>query len=256
MHIWLTYSLEHKKHGEMIAYRELPPKVEHRRRWCVWVRWDGMDKHTMGRKGGVSRGRRGCPEGLLLIRGVPVKIVGHEENVGARRDEGMARFHNLKAQETECTHQFSTVISVLVKADKHANNFQMFFSILQESRKALLTAFRKRVKRNLHVECAAAQDSIPLYCLGNSGTTLEVEYPGATVPCWLLCYSQLSVWVERPSWRSVIPCAIPSPTWDLQGWERGIRSTTEAPDTGYCNSGSTSWDWRYFHFQVYYWIAQ
>lgn len=43
----------------------------------------------------------------LLIRGVPVKSVGHEENVGSRRDEGMARFHNLKAQETESTHQFS-----------------------------------------------------------------------------------------------------------------------------------------------------
>lgn len=40
-------------------------------------------------------------------------------------------------------------------------------------------------------------------------------------------------WVEQSSWRSVIPCAIPSPTWDLQGWERGIRSTTEAPGRGY-----------------------
>ncbi len=29
----------------------------------------------------------------------------------------------------------TTIISVLVKADKHANDFQMFFSILQESRK-------------------------------------------------------------------------------------------------------------------------
>lgn len=27
----------------------------------------------------------------------------------------------------------TTIISVLVKADKHANDFQMFFSILQES---------------------------------------------------------------------------------------------------------------------------
>lgn len=43
----------------------------------------------------------------LLVRGVPVKRVGHEENVGSRRDEGMARFHNLKAQKTECTHQFN-----------------------------------------------------------------------------------------------------------------------------------------------------
>lgn len=48
----------------------------------------------------------GCPE-LLLIRRVPVNSVGHEEDIGSRRDEGMARFHNLKAQETERTHQFS-----------------------------------------------------------------------------------------------------------------------------------------------------
>lgn len=43
----------------------------------------------------------------LLVRGVPVKSVGHEEDVRSRWDEGMAWFHNLKAQETECTHQFS-----------------------------------------------------------------------------------------------------------------------------------------------------
>lgn len=29
----------------------------------------------------------------------------------------------------------TAIISVLVKADKHANDFQMFFSVLQESRK-------------------------------------------------------------------------------------------------------------------------
>lgn len=45
--------------------------------------------------------------GLLIIRGVPVKVVGHEKNIRSRWDEGMARFHNLKAQETEGAHQFS-----------------------------------------------------------------------------------------------------------------------------------------------------
>jgi len=107
-------------------------------------------------KRGSKQGVEGLSKGLLLIRGVLVKIVGHEEYIRSRRDEGMARFHNLKAQETECTNQFSTIISVLVKADQHANYFQMFFSILQESRKTLLAALRKRVKRYLHVECAAA----------------------------------------------------------------------------------------------------
>lgn len=65
-----------------------------------------MFKHTVRweEKGGLSRG---LSRGLLLVRGIPVEVVGHEENVGSRRDEGMARFHNLKAQETECTHQFS-----------------------------------------------------------------------------------------------------------------------------------------------------
>lgn len=68
----------------------------------------------MGRKkGGSEDGAEGLSGELLLVRGVPVKIVGHEENVGSRWDEGMARFHNLKAQETEGTHQFSC------RRDKH-----------------------------------------------------------------------------------------------------------------------------------------
>lgn len=118
----------------------------------------GRDGQTYNgkKKGSKQGGVEGLSRRLLLIRGVPVKIVSHEEYIGSRRDEGMARFHNLKAQETERTHQFSTIISVLVKADKNANDFQMFLSILQERRKTLLAAFRKRVKRYLHVECAAA----------------------------------------------------------------------------------------------------
>lgn len=59
------------------------------------------------KKGGSEDGAEGPSGELLLVRGVPVKIVGHEENVRSRWDEGMARFHNLKAQETEGTHQFS-----------------------------------------------------------------------------------------------------------------------------------------------------
>lgn len=113
---------------------------------------DGEKNRDMGSK----RGEEGLSKGLLLVRGVPVKIVGHEEYIGSRRDEGVARFHNLKAEETERTYQFSTIISVLVEADKHADYFQMFFSVFQESRKTLLAALRKRVQRNLHIERAAA----------------------------------------------------------------------------------------------------
>lgn len=65
------------------------------------------DGDTRGRAVGQSKRQRGLSRGLLLVRGIPVKVVGHEENVWSRRDEGMARFHNLKAQETERTHQFS-----------------------------------------------------------------------------------------------------------------------------------------------------
>jgi len=110
-----------------------------------------------GREGeyGEGRAERLFRE-LLFVRGVPVEIVGHEQNIGSRWDEGMARFHDLKAQEAERTHQLGTIISVLVKADKHADNFQMFFSILQKSSKAFLTAFGKRVKRYLHIQGAAA----------------------------------------------------------------------------------------------------
>ena len=46
----------------------------------------------------------------------------------------------------------------------------------------LLAALGKRVLGYLHVERIAAQHSIPLYCLGDSGATLEVEHARATVP--------------------------------------------------------------------------
>lgn len=58
-------------------------------------------------KHGGEGGVEGLSSGLLLVWRVPVKVVGHEENIGSRWDEGMARFHNLKAQETEGTHKFS-----------------------------------------------------------------------------------------------------------------------------------------------------
>lgn len=78
-----------------------------------------------------------CNE-LLIIRRVPVKVVGHEENIGSRWDEGMAWFHNLKAQETEGTHQFSwkndrmvidtkTCKPILVYYDKKFNQIEMFW---------------------------------------------------------------------------------------------------------------------------------
>lgn len=64
-------------------------------------------KHIITGKGEGSRGLERLSRRSLLIRGVPVKSVGHEKDVGSRWDEGMARFHNLKTQETERTHQFS-----------------------------------------------------------------------------------------------------------------------------------------------------
>lgn len=152
--------------------------------WCgtenySWHRWSIWRSCYIQTYHGRKRGKKLRVERLsrrsLLVRGVPVKGVGHKEDVGSRWDEGMARFHNLKAQETECTHQFSwknkeggtevrqqpvlqqhrqdsyslsqtssdsrlsweltTVFSVLIKADIDAFNLQMLFSILQESSK-------------------------------------------------------------------------------------------------------------------------
>lgn len=73
-----------------------------RHRWSIWGSCYIQTHDGEKKKQRVERLSRS-----LLVRGVPVKSVGHEENVGSRRDEGMARFHNLKAQETERTHQFS-----------------------------------------------------------------------------------------------------------------------------------------------------
>lgn len=42
---------------------------------------------------------------LIVVRGVSLDAVSHEESVGAGRDEGMTRSHNLKAQEAERSQQ-------------------------------------------------------------------------------------------------------------------------------------------------------
>lgn len=51
------------------------------------------------KSGEFSRARRN----LVVVGGVSLDAVSHEESVGARGDEGMTRSHNLKAQEAECT---------------------------------------------------------------------------------------------------------------------------------------------------------
>jgi len=56
---------------------------------------------------------------LIVIRGVSLDGVSHEESVRAGGDEGMTRSHNLKAQEPECAHQGCSVITILVKTDEH-----------------------------------------------------------------------------------------------------------------------------------------
>lgn len=42
---------------------------------------------------------------LVIIGGVSLDAVSHEESVRARGDEGMTRSHNLKAQEAERTQE-------------------------------------------------------------------------------------------------------------------------------------------------------
>lgn len=42
---------------------------------------------------------------LIVVGGISLESVSHEESVGAGGDEGMTRSYNLKAQETECTQQ-------------------------------------------------------------------------------------------------------------------------------------------------------
>lgn len=42
---------------------------------------------------------------LIVVRGVSLDAVSHEESVGAGGDEGMTRSYNLKAQETERSQQ-------------------------------------------------------------------------------------------------------------------------------------------------------
>jgi len=148
----------------------------------------------------------------------------------------VAGLHDLKAQETERPHQLSSIISCFVEADKDAEDFQLFLGELQESCKTLLAAFGERLQGDLHVQGPPAEHCVPADHPGDRGPRLEVQYPGATVTWRFLRHRQLTVCVELMlSWSGgqAIPLTIPSPTWDPQGWERGIRSTTEALRPGY-----------------------
>lgn len=52
-----------------------------------------------------NRGILTTQHNLIIIGGVSLDAVSHEESVRARGDEGMTRSHNLKAQEAECTQE-------------------------------------------------------------------------------------------------------------------------------------------------------
>lgn len=96
----LTYSLQHKQHGKVntcIQRESYSPGFNTVSRDC-------MEKNTQWEEKCIGKGVKRLSRKLLLVRGVLVKIVGHEENIGSRWDEGMAWFHNLKAQITEGTH--------------------------------------------------------------------------------------------------------------------------------------------------------
>lgn len=67
-------------------------------------------RFTGCRRSRPARSRRWrCGESrrkLIFIRGIPVEVVGHEEDVRSSGDQSVARFHHLKAQKAERTHQF------------------------------------------------------------------------------------------------------------------------------------------------------
>jgi len=185
---------------------------------------------------------------LIVVRRVSLHGVSHEEGLRTGRDEGVTRSHNLKAQETEGTHQGSSVLSVLVEADEHVVSLQLLLRKLQQKRQTVLASLGERAGEDLDVEVPPFQRHPPdtLLTLSAAGLKVKEAHP-AVGGKELLQNQQLSVRVEKRCRKIAIPLIIPSPTWDLQGWVRGIRNTTEAPDRGDCCGGGTSGDWRCSH---------
>lgn len=72
-------------------------------------------------------------------------------------------------------------------------------------------------------------------------TSMEEEYI-----VWLLGWGPIGTHFVKEHMERGIH-ASPSPTWDLQRWVRGVRSTTEALEPGVWSSPYTTptWDWRY-----------
>lgn len=84
-------------------------------------------------------------ENLIFVRGIPVKVVGHKQNVRSSGDQSMTRFHHLKAQKAERTHQF--YCGHKRKSLKLYNSMQIKKQTYSKTHHGLLCSYRNRQTR-------------------------------------------------------------------------------------------------------------
>jgi len=108
---------------------------------------------------------------LIIIGGVSLDAVSHEESVRAGGDEGMTRSHNLKAQETECTQQGCSIVTTLVKTDEHVIDLQLLFCEFQQKSKTVFTALRQSSRGDFNIKVPSFQRRPP-------DTVLAFRAPG------------------------------------------------------------------------------
>ncbi|TNN75051.1 hypothetical protein EYF80_014797 [Liparis tanakae] len=125
----------------------------------------------------------------------------------------------------------TSVVTFFVETDEHVTGLQLHFCKLQQEGKT----GEKHGKQNTLMNYRREVTEYAVRALRAPGLK-EQEAHSAVGRRRLLENQQLSVLEDGGDKRD---------KGNTLGWVRGIRSTTEAPDTGYCNSGSTSSDWRY-----------
>jgi len=129
--------------------------------------------------------------------GVALDAVSHEESVRAGGDEGMARSHNLKAQETERTQEGCSIVTALVKAYEHVINLQLLFCKFQQEGETVFAALGQSSRRDFKVEVHPFQRRPPDTVLSFRATGLnEQEAHSAVGRGRLLENQQLSIRVE------------------------------------------------------------
>lgn len=123
--------------------------------------------------------------------------VGHEHQVSKVGHQGISWSHWNKSQEHKGPYQGGSVRPWLLETDNDVTALKLLFSVLQESNKAFFGAFWEYTLRNLHIQVAFHEESIPGNLQAVSQADLEAQVRGTLCKHQGVGIVQLILGVDR-----------------------------------------------------------